>query len=158
MKLAIASDLSGFPLKDNISRHLFRNHKEIELLDFGIMSADQPEPFYKQAARVAHAIQRNEAQIGILVCGTGQGMAIAANKHKGIYACLVTDTISAERAKAINNANVVTMGCWVTAPGAAAEIVDAWLSAGFTEKMESKKAFIIEAFHKIREIENQQFK
>ncbi|MCX7920535.1 MAG: RpiB/LacA/LacB family sugar-phosphate isomerase [Clostridia bacterium] len=158
MKLAIASDLSGFPLKEYVFNHLCENHKEIELLDFGIESPDEPKPFYEQAGKVAQAIQRGEAQLGILVCGTGQGMTIAANKYKGIYAGLVTDPLSAERAKSINNANVITMGCWITAPVMAAQIVDRWLSGSFTENMDSKRDFIIEAFRQVQKIENDQFK
>jgi ribose 5-phosphate isomerase B len=124
MKLAIASDLSGFPLKDYLTKHLEENHPEIELLDFGIKSPDNPKPFFEQAGTVARAIQDETAQLGILVCGTGQGMAIAANKHKGIYAGLVTDPLSSERAKTINNVNIITMGCWVTAPVMGVQIVE----------------------------------
>ncbi len=158
MKLAIASDLSGFPLKEYIFKHLCENHKGFEIMDFGIISPDRSKPFYEQAARAAEAIQRGDAQLGILICGTGQGMAIAANKYKGIYAALVADTLSAERAKAINNANVITMGCWITAPVMAAEIVDKWLSTSFTKKMDSKRDFIIEAFNQLQKIEDRQFK
>ncbi|HEX3046605.1 MAG TPA: RpiB/LacA/LacB family sugar-phosphate isomerase [Bacillota bacterium] len=158
MKLAIASDLSGFPLKNYLLEHLTENHPDIELLDFGIKSPENPKPFFEQAGKVAKAIQSGAAQQGILVCGTGQGMAIAANKHKGIYAGLVTDPLSGERAKIINNANVITMGCWITAPVMGAQIVDSWLAVSFTEKMDSKKAFIIEAFNQVQQIENEQFK
>jgi ribose 5-phosphate isomerase B len=158
MKLAIASDLSGFPLKEHIFNHLCVHHPEIQLLDFGINSADEFKPFYEQAGKVARAIQNGQAQQGILICGTGQGMAIAANKYKGIYAGLVTDTLSGERTKIINNANVITMGCWITAPVMAAQIVDRWLSVSFTETMDSKRAFIIEAFNQVQRIEHEQFK
>lgn len=158
MKLAIASDLSGFPLKKHVLNHLLENHKEHEILDFGIMSEENPQPFYEQAEKVAMIIQKGKADGGILICGTGQGMCIAANKYKGVYAGLVTDIISAERAKSINNANIITMGCWVTAPMTAVLIVDKWLSTGFTQGMEHKNEFIKEAFIKINEIEMNQFK
>lgn len=158
MKLAIASDLSGFPLKEYVFKHLAENHPEIELWDLGIDSPDKPKPFYEQAGKVARAIQAGTAHLGVLICGTGQGMAIAANKYKGIYAALVTDPLSAERAKSINNANVITMGCWITAPIMSAQIVDSWLAIAFTEKMDSKRAFIIEAFQQIQKIETEQFK
>ena len=65
---------------------------------------------------MAKAIQEGKADKGILICGTGQGMAIVANKHKGVYACVVDDLFSGERAKIVNNANVITMGGWITAP------------------------------------------
>lgn len=158
MKLIIASDLSGFPLKKFLVKYIKEHHKEIDLTDYGIKSVGESKPFYKQAKKAALAIQNKAAEGAILICGTGQGMAIAANKYKGIYAGLVTDTLSAERVKIINNANVITMGCWITAPEMAARIVDSWLSVRFTEKMESKREYIIEAFKKVQEIENEQFK
>ncbi|HPD81098.1 MAG TPA: RpiB/LacA/LacB family sugar-phosphate isomerase, partial [Spirochaetales bacterium] len=89
MKIAIASDLSGFPLKKELVAHL-QSKPGIEVLDFGIPSEDQPKPYFEQAPLVARAIQEGKAEKGILICGTGQGMAIVANKHKGIYACVVT--------------------------------------------------------------------
>ena len=158
MKLAIASDLSGFPLAREIVKHIAENHKDIELIDFGIISADAPQPYFIQAPKVAKAVQKGEAQKGILICGTGQGMAIVANKHKGVYACVVDDLFSAERAKIVNNANVITMGGWITAPFLGCQIVDGWLAMAFTQKMEFKKDFLTNAFNKVVEIENESFK
>ena len=158
MKLAIASDLSGFPLAREIVKHLKEHHPEVGIDDFGIDSADAPQPYFVQAPKVAKAIQRGEADKGVLVCGTGQGMAIVANKHKGVYACVVDDLFSAERAKIVNNANVITMGGWITAPFLGAQIVDAWLAMAFTQKMEFKKDFLTNAFGKVQEHENEVFK
>ncbi len=157
MKIAIASDLSGFPLKKELVAHL-QSKPDIEVLDFGIPSEDQPKPYFEQAPLVARAIQEGRAEKGILICGTGQGMAIVANKHKGIYACVVTDIFSGERAKIINNANVITMGGWVTAPFFAKEIVDAWLAMSFTQKMEFKKEFLTNAFNQVVALEEKNFK
>ncbi|MFQ3621350.1 MAG: RpiB/LacA/LacB family sugar-phosphate isomerase [Spirochaetales bacterium] len=158
MKLAIASDLSGFPLKREIVKYLKENRKDIEVLDFGIDSEDAPKPYYEQAPKVAKAIQSGEAERGILVCGTGQGMAIVANKHKGVYAAVVTDIFAGERAKIINNANVITFGGWVTAPFLATQIVEAWLAMQFTQKMEFKKDFLTNAFNQVITIEKENFK
>lgn len=158
MKLAIASDLSGFPLAREIVKHIKENHKDIELLDFGIESADAPKPYFEQAPKVARAVQKGEAEKGILICGTGQGMAIVANKHKGVYACVVDDLFSGERAKIVNNANVITMGGWITAPFLGTQIVDAWLAVAFTQKMEFKKDFLTNAFNQVVAIENEMFK
>lgn len=155
--IAIASDLSGFPLKREIVKHL-QSKPHIRVLDFGIESEEAPQPYVVQAPKVAEAIQRGEADRGILICGTGQGMAIVANKHKGIYACVVTDIFSAERAKIINNANVITMGGWITAPFLATQIVDAWLSVAFTQKMEFKREFLTNAFHQVQALEERNFK
>lgn len=158
IRLAIASDLSGFSLAREIVKHLTENHSEIEVLDFGIPSADQPQPYFVQAPKVAQAVQRGEADKGILICGTGQGMAIVANKHKGVYACVVDDIFSGERAKIVNNANVITMGGWITAPFLGCQIVDAWLSVSFTQKMEFKKDFLTNAFNQVAALEAENFK
>ncbi len=158
MKLAIASDLSGYPLAREIVKHLKENHPEVQVVDFGIESPDAPQPYFIQAPKVAKAVQKGEVEKGILVCGTGQGMAIVANKHKGVYACVVDDLFSGERAKIVNNANVITLGGWITAPFLGTQIVDAWLSVAFTQKMEFKKDFLTNAFNKVIELEAEQFK
>ncbi len=157
MKIAIASDLSGFPLKQAIVEHLSQR-EDVELLDFGIPSEDAPKPYFEQAPKVAQAVQSGQADKGVLICGTGQGMAIVANKHKGVYACVVDGIFAGERAKIINNANVITLGGWVTAPFLATQIVDAWLSVAFTQKMEFKKDFLTNAFHQVQALEEQVFK
>lgn len=157
MKIAIASDLSGFPLKEEIVAHL-KSKEGVEVIDFGIPAADQPKPYFEQAPKVCKAIQEGKAERGILICGTGQGMAIVANKHKGIYACVVDDIFSGERAKIVNDANVITLGGWITAPFAAKEIVDGWLSMQFTQKMEFKKDFLTNALNQVKAIESQNFK
>jgi len=156
--LAIASDLSGFPLAREIVKHLRENHPEIDVLDYGIPAADEPKPYFEQAPKVALAVQSAAAQKGILICGTGQGMAIVANKHKGVYACVVDDLFSGERAKIVNNANVITLGGWITAPFLGCQIVDAWLAVSFTQKMEFKKDFLTNAFNQVTAIEGRNFK
>lgn len=157
MKIAIASDLSGFPLKQEIVKYL-REKGGFEIVDFGIDSADAPKPYFEMAPKVAVAIQKGEAERGILICGTGQGMAIVANKHKGVYACVVDDVFSGERAKIVNNANVITMGGWITAPFLGCQIVEAWLSMAFTQKMEAKKDFLTNAFNQVQKHEQEVFK
>ncbi|HNV36314.1 MAG TPA: RpiB/LacA/LacB family sugar-phosphate isomerase [Smithellaceae bacterium] len=156
MTIAIASDLSGFVLKESVAAHL--REKGIDVLDFGIPSADQPAAYFEQAPKVCKAIQEGKAAKGILICGTGQGMAIVANKHKGIYACVVDDIFSAERSKIINDANVITMGGWITAPFLANEIVDSWLSMSFTQKMEFKRDFLSNALNQVKNIEKANFR
>src|SRR6056297_3484717 len=141
MKIAIASDLSGFPLKEAVVEYL-QERGDIEIIDFGIEDKDHPKPYFEQAPKVAKAIQNGEADKGILICGTGQGMAIVANKHKGIYAAVVDSVFSAERSKIINKANVITLGGWISAPFVATEIVEGWLKRSFCEKMEFKRDFL----------------
>ena len=156
IKLAIASDLSGFPLREAIVKHLKENYADtIEVIDFGIESADKPKPYFEQAPKVAKLVQSGGAEKGILICGTGQGMAIVSNKYKGVYAGVVDSVFSAERSKIINNANVITMGGWITAPFLGTQIVDAWLSMAFTQKMEFKKDFLTNAFAQVQKLEEE---
>ena len=155
--IALASDLSGFPLKEAVVEYL-RGRDDVEVKDFGIPDTDHPAPYTQQAPKVARAIQQGEADKGILVCGTGQGMAIVANKHKGVYACVADGIFSGERAKIINDANVLTMGGWITAPFLGVQIVEAWLSMEFAQKMEFKKDFLTTQFNLVKEIEEKQFK
>ncbi len=150
--IAIASDLSGFPLKEAIVEYL-KERGDVEVLDFGIESKDTPQPYTVQAPKVAKAVQSGEAVKGILICGTGQGMAIIANKFKGVYAVVADTVFAGERGKIINNANVITMGGWITAPFLGTQIVEAWLNIGFTEKMEFKKDFLTKNFNLVKEIE-----
>jgi ribose 5-phosphate isomerase B len=157
LRIALASDLSGFPLKQALAAHL-RGKPELEILDFGIDSEDKPKPYVEQAPKVARAIQEKRADRGILICGTGQGMAIVANKHRGIYAVVADSLFAGERGKIINNANVLTLGGWITAPFLGIEIVEAWLAVAFTEKMEFKKDFLTSAFKAVEAIEAENFK
>ena len=85
-------------------------------------------------------------------------MAILSNKFKGIYACVVDSIFSGERAKIINNANVITLGGWITAPFLGCEIVDAWLSMKFTQKMEFKKDFLTNNYNLVKKMEEENFK
>ena len=155
--LAIASDLSGFPLKKAVVEFL-KERGDVEVIDFGIDSPDTPQPYTVQAPKVAEAVQSGKADKGILICGTGQGMAIIANKYKGVYAVVADTVFAGERGKIINNANVLTMGGWITAPFLGTQIVDAWLNIAFTEKMEFKKDFLTKNFNLVKEIENVNFK
>ncbi|NQT60838.1 MAG: RpiB/LacA/LacB family sugar-phosphate isomerase [Bacteroidetes bacterium] len=155
--LAIASDLSGFPLKSAILEFL-GGRDDIKVIDFGIESVSAPRPYSQQAPKVAKALQNGEADKGILICGTGQGMAIVANKFKGVYACVVDSVFSGERAKIVNNANVITLGGWITAPFLGVQIVEAWLSMAFAQKMEFKKDFLTEQFGIVQGIEEENFK
>jgi ribose 5-phosphate isomerase B len=155
--IAIASDLSGFPLKKAIAEFL-AERDDVTVIDYGISDPEKPEPYTAQAPKVAGAVQRGEADKGILICGTGQGMAIVANKHRGVYAAVVDSIFSGERAKIINNANVITMGGWITAPFLGVQIAEAWLAMAFAQKMEFKKDFLQKNFELVQAIEAEQFK
>ena len=126
--IAIGSDHGGFELKEHIKKHL--DERKLEYKDFGCYdenSVDYPDI----AKKVCSAINSDEADKGILVCGTGIGISIAANKIDGIRAAHCHDVYSAEMTKRHNNANVICMGGRVIGRELAFKIIDAWLDAEF---------------------------
>lgn len=128
--IALGSDHGGYTLKKEIIAHLESKH--IEYKDFGCEgteSCDYPE--YGRA--VAEAVARGEYEKGILICGTGIGISIAANKVKGIRCALCSDCFSAEATRQHNDANILAMGGRVVGPGLAIKIVDTFLNTPFSE-------------------------
>lgn len=128
MKIALGADHGGFELKEEIKKHLLQKGYEVE--DFGTHSTDSCDyPDY--ALPVAEAVASKKYELGILICGTGIGIGIAANKVPGIRAALCSDTFSAHATRQHNDANILTMGARVVGPGLALDIVDTFLSAEF---------------------------
>ena len=126
--LGVASDHAGFSLKVALVEYLQSRGVTVE--DFGPVEATRCD-YPDFAHKVCEAIQRNTVQAGILVCGTGIGMSMTANKHTGIRAAVVSDVFSARATKQHNNANVLCLGERVVGVGVAQEILDAWLDATF---------------------------
>jgi len=148
MKIAVGCDHNGLELKNLICQ--FLKDKGIEYRDFGTMSKEPVD--YPDIARVvAEAIARGEFDRGILICGTGLGMAIAANKVRGIRAATCHDVYSAERARKSNNAQIMTMGAQIIGPELAKILVDAWLHSEFQGGRSAPKV------KKIMEIEEENF-
>lgn len=128
MKLVIGSDHAGLELKAAVLQHLrARGHQVEDLGTHGPASCDYPD----FARAVATAVREGAAERGVLVCGTGQGMAMAANKVPGVRAACVADTFSARMVAAHNDARVLCLGQRVVGPGLAVELVDAWLATSF---------------------------
>ena len=128
MKIAIGSDHAGFRLKEIVKN--FLKTKNIEVEDFGTHteeSVDYPDYAFK----VGEAVARKDFDFGILICGSGIGMSIAANKVKGIRAALCNDLYSAHVSREHNNANILCMGGRVIGEEVAKEIVSVWLNAKF---------------------------
>lgn len=141
MKIALGSDHAGFHLKEKIKEFLVS--KGYQVIDVGAISSEPTDyPIY--AKDVATLVQRGEAQYGILICGTGIGMCITANKFKGIYAALCTDEYMAKVSKLHNNANVLCLGGRVLGDELAFSIVDAWLSYDFEGGRHKRRVKIIE--------------
>ena len=128
MKIAIASDHGGYSLKEAIQKYLqFRN---IEIIDLGTDSEKSVDyPVFGRAC--AEAVAKGEAERGIVCCGTGIGISIAANKVKGIRCALCTDVHMAEMAKKHNNANILALGGRTTEEKKALDIIAAWLDTEF---------------------------
>lgn len=128
MKVVIASDHGGVNLKRTVTEYL--TDKKIDFTDLGPDSTDSVDyPDY--AKPVAEKVAAGEYDKGILICGTGIGMNITANKIKGIRCALVHDTFSAKATRAHNDSNVLAMGERVIGPGLALEVVDTWLNTEF---------------------------
>ena len=127
-KIAVASDHAALDLKAEIIKYLEENG--FEYYDFGTYTKDSCNyPDY--AEKVCTAVYNGEYDLGILVCGTGIGMSMAANKCKGIRAALCNDTFSAKFTRLHNDANVLCMGARTLGAGVALEITDVFLNTGF---------------------------
>ena len=141
LKIAIGSDHGGFNYKESVMDYL--RARNIEFVDVGTYtreSCDYPEI----AKAVARKVVAGEADRGILICGTGIGMSIAANKIKGIRAALCSDTYSARVSRAHNNANILCIGERVIGEHLALDIVDIWLKTGFEGGRHKRRVDMIE--------------
>jgi ribose 5-phosphate isomerase B len=128
MVVAVGADHAGVALKDSLVVYL--RARGVEVVDFGThgpASVDYPD----FAVQVARAVAGRRADSGLLVCGTGQGMAMAANKIAGVRAAVVAEPFSAAMTRAHNDANVLCIGARVVGGGVAEAILDAWLATPF---------------------------
>ena len=134
--IALGCDHGGYELKQEVIAYLEKNG--LEYKDFGCYSTEAVDyPVY--AKLVAKAIQSGECEKGILICGTGIGISITANKFKGIRAALCSDCFSAEATRLHNDANIVAMGARVVGPGLAIKIIDTFLNTPFSGEERHKR-------------------
>ena len=145
MKIAIGCDELGLALKTTLVEYL-RGQTIVpaEVVDFGVFTPEAVD-YPDIAVAVAEAVSRGEAERAILICGTGIGMCITANKVPGIRAALAHDVYSAERARKSNNAQILTLGAVVIGPEAAKKIVEAWLPSDFVGGRSARKVAKIDA-------------
>lgn len=142
MKIAVGSDHAGLALKAAVTRHLREQGHEVE--DLGTHGDDSVD--YPDFARaVAERVAGGQADRGVLICGTGQGMAITANKVPGVRAAVVSDPFSARMAMAHNDARVLCLGQRVVGEGLALDLLDAWLAARFEGGRHGRRVGKIEA-------------
>jgi len=134
--IAIGSDHGGFALKNEIIKHL--DKRGIEYKDLGTYSEESCDyPVYGKA--VAHAVADGECDRGIVICGTGIGISLAANKVHGIRAALCTDCYTAEMTRLHNDANILALGARVVGTGLALKIVDTFLDTAFSDDERHKR-------------------
>jgi ribose 5-phosphate isomerase B len=130
MRIAIGADHGGYPLNERVIEELRTNGHD--LTDFGTHDGSIPDDYPDYAQKVAEAVQAGAAEIGILICGSGVGAAVAANKFRGIRAALCGDTYSAHQCREHDDCNVLCLGARVTGVELALEIVRAFVAARFT--------------------------
>lgn len=136
MKIAIASDHGGFELKEKIYNYLL--DKGYEVTNFGTNSTESCDyPVF--AKKVCNAILKENFERGILICGTGIGMSIMANRFKGIRAACLSDKYSAEMTRKHNDSNVLCFGARVIDESLAKEIVDIWLKTQYEAGRHQKR-------------------
>lgn len=138
MKLAIGSDKSGFTAKEAVKAYLTECGAEFD--DLGTVSLDAVHPYYEVAAKAGPLVQDGTYDRAILICGTGAGMSIVANKYKGVYAVACENVYSAKMARAINNANVLCMGGWIVGPELAVEMTKTFLATDWCQDLEDWRA------------------
>ncbi len=140
--LALGSDQGGYALKQEIIKYL--EEREIPYKDFGSYNEESVDyPIYGKA--VAKSVASGECEKGILICGTGIGISITANKVKGIRAALCTDCFMAEATRLHNDANILALGGRVVGPGLAVKIVDTFLNTPFSgEERHQRRISMIE--------------
>jgi len=142
MRIAVGADINGLELKEVVKAHLESEGHEV--IDFGVAS-DQDLDYPDVAEPVARAVAAGEVDRAVLCCGTGLGMAIVANKVRGVRAAPVTDPYSAERAIMSNNAKVLCLGGLVVGKNVAPLLVDHWVKGEFAGGNSGRKVAKIEA-------------
>jgi ribose 5-phosphate isomerase B len=145
LKIALGADHRGYLHKAVIQQAVTVEEKKIEWIDVGTFSQDRTDypPF---AAEVARLVQTKSVQCGILLCGSGAGMAIAANRFEKIYAALVWNEATAYRAKEEDNANILVLPADYITPEQSVMLVIAWLNAQFLDNRYEKRIEIIDSW------------
>lgn len=150
MKVVIDCDDAAIELKKIITEHLKKSGVEVTDLDY--LGANKGAFYPEIGYNLALTIQKGEFDRGILICGTGLGMAMIANKVEGVFAGVCHDVFSAERLRKSNDAQVITMGARVIGPELAKTIIDAWLKSEFqgggsTPKVQQMRDLEARSFH-----------
>lgn len=137
MRIAIGSDHAGYELKEHLREWL--KERGLEVTDLGPVCFDPADDYPDFASEVAQSVARQEAALGIVICSTGVGSCIAANKVRGVRAALCHDTFCARMSRSHNDANVLCLGANVVGPGLAQDIIDTWLGTPFSEEQRHRR-------------------
>jgi ribose 5-phosphate isomerase B len=145
MRIAIGADHGGYPLNERVIAEL--RHARHDLIDFGTHDGSIPDDYPDYAKKVSEAVQNGAAEIGILICGSGVGAAVAANKFDGIRAALCGDTYYGHQSREHDDCNVLCLGARVVGVELALEIVRAFVAARFTgEERHVRRLAKVQAF------------
>ena len=140
MKIALGADHAGYLLKEAVKE--FLTEKEIEFKDYGTFKMDSCD-YPEYAFKVGQAVIGDEADLGILICGTGIGMSIAANKMKGVRAAVAQNDKSAQMGRLHNDANILCIGARILEDDVAIKIVETWLNTSFEGGRHQKRLNLI---------------
>lgn len=156
MKIIMGSDKSGFTLKEAVKAYLIESGYTVE--DIGTQDPEAPMPFFETAPIVAEAVLSEKDAFGILICGTGMGMAQVANKYKGIRAACVESVYAAKMCRAVNDSNILCMGGWLIGDWLGIQITKAFVETEFTQDLEEwRKAHLRNAKNKFQQLEEKIF-
>lgn len=146
-KIIIGSDASGFTLKEAIKRHLEQSGYEVT--DVGTLQEDQPVAFYDVATRLGKAVSEKAYERGIIMCGTGMGVSLIANKFKGVYVGLCESLYAVNRARVFNNINVLGMGGFIVGPEMGIRMVDEFLQTEWKDGVDSETKQILQDAYEV---------
>ena len=156
VKIALGSDPLGFELKEAVKTHLL--HCGYDVLDVGTQNKDDPVLYVDASDKVARLVSAKEVPFGIVFCGTGMGVSIVANKHKGVYCALAESEWTAKQARLINNANMLALGGRILGTSMALDIVDVFLNTEWCENFAADRSeYIRGLFAKVEEVERGAF-
>ena len=148
-KIIMAADPFAVDLKDSIKAKL--ESEGYEIVDVGATKANEL-PYYEGAQAACKLLQADKNARGILLCGTGMGMSIVANRFEGIHASVVESVFAAKMCRAINNANVLCLGAMIWGDWMAKEAVDTFLNTKFTQGLDGLEGFLKDAFKTVNAI------
>ena len=151
MKIVFAADPFALSLKKALVEHL--KQKGHEIIDYGA-TEEKEIPYFESSVAACKAMQRGEARFGILLCGTGMGMSVIANRFKGVRAAVVESVFAAKMSRAINDANVLCMGAMIWGDWMACEAVDVFMNTNLADGLEDLASFLNQAAGIVDKIED----